>query len=107
MDKSRWISLSIAVIYISFFTSSFFLSQEVKEMSNEDLAKGAVGIVFWLALSLGCIWYGDELGEGLVGARYGLVSETSPGWIVQLMGWIFLIMPTGIFLWYHFSAHKS
>jgi hypothetical protein len=102
MDKSRWISLSIAVIYILFFISSFFLSEEVKEMSKQGRVEGALGLVFWLALSLGCIWFGDELGEGLVGARYGLVSETSPGWAVQLMGWIFLIMPTGIFLWYLF-----
>jgi len=102
MDKSRWISLSIAVIYILFFISSFFLSEEVKEMSKQGLVEGALGLVFWLVLSLGCIWFSDELGGGLVGAYYGLVSETSPGWAVHLMGWIFLLMPTGIFLWYLF-----
>jgi hypothetical protein len=107
MDKSRWISLSIAVIYILVLISGLVFSKDMRDMSNEELAKGAVGIIFWLALSLGCIWYGDELGEGLVGAKYGLVSETSPGWVVQLMGWIFLIMPAGIALWYLFFTDKS
>ena len=102
MDKSRWISLSIAGIYVLIFISGLVFSGDIHDMSNEALAKGAVGIIFWLALSLGCIWYGDELGEGLVGAYYGIVSETSPGWAVQLMGWIFLLIPAGIFLWYLF-----
>lgn len=107
MDKSRWISLSIAAIYILVLVSGFVFSEDLRDMSNESLFKGTFGIIFWLAISLGCIWLGDELGEGMVGARYGLVSKTSPGWAVQLMGWILLLMPTGIFLWYFFFVDKS
>lgn len=52
------------------------------------------GLIFWLGLSLGCIWWGDELGEGLIGAKYGLVSASSPGWAVKLIGWLLLLAPT-------------
>ncbi|MGD0078509.1 MAG: hypothetical protein ABSB91_07790 [Sedimentisphaerales bacterium] len=107
MDKSRWISLSIVAFYILFLISGFIFSEDLHNISNESLAKGIVGIIFWLTLSLGCIWYGDELGEGLLGAKYGLVSETSPGWAVQLMGWIFLLMPVGIGIYYFFLNDKS
>jgi hypothetical protein len=107
MDKSRWISLAVIVFYILFLTVGLIFSGEINDISNESLVKGIVGIIFWLVLSLGCIWYGDELGEGLVGAKYGLVSESSPGWAVQLIGWILLLLPAGIGLWYFFSENKS
>ena len=107
MCLSRWISLSIAVIYILFFITSFMLGGESYETSKQDLFEGVFGLVFWLVLSLGCIWFGDELGEGLLGAKFGLVSETSPGWAVQLMGWILLLLPAGIFFWNLVSAEKQ
>jgi len=106
MSLSRWISLFIAVIYILFFIASFMPIGESYETSKQDLFEGAFGLVFWLVLSLGCIWFGDELGEGLLGAKFGFVSETSPDWAVQLMGWILLLIPAGMFLWYLFTAQK-
>jgi len=107
MCLSRWISLSIAVLYVLIFISSFIFGEESYETSRRDLFESALGLIFWLVLSLGCIWYGDELGEGLVGAKFGLVSETSPGWAVQLIGWILLLIPAGIFLWNIFSPQKG
>jgi hypothetical protein len=106
MDKSRWISLSIAGIYVLVLISGLVFSGDIHNLPNETLVRGAIGAIFWLVISLGLIWYGDELGEGLVGAYYGLVSEKSPGWAIQLMGWIFLLIPTGIFLWYILSKNK-
>ncbi len=99
MNLSRWLSLAVAIIYILLFVLSFFLRGEHEEMSTEDIVRTSIGIVFWLCLSLGCIWFGDELGEGMVGAKYGLVSSPSPGWAVELMGWILLFIPAGIFIW--------
>jgi hypothetical protein len=100
MDMSRWLSLSIAIIYILFFGFSLVLSGEYKEMSTADIFEGAIGLIFWLGCSLGCIWFGDELGEGMVGAKCGLVSSPSPGWAVKLMGWILLLLLAGIFIWF-------
>jgi hypothetical protein len=106
MNVSRWLSLSIAIIYILFFVFPLVLNRDSDEISNRDIAEGAFGLLFWLALSLGCIWFGEELGEGLVGARFGLVSFPSPGWAVQLMGWILLLLPAVIFLWNLVGAEK-
>lgn len=66
------------------------------DLSARDVFEQTFFGLFWLALSLGCIWYGDELGEGLTGARYGLISEPSPGWAVQMMGWVLLLVPVVI-----------
>src|SRR4030065_1287444 len=95
MDVSRWLSLSIAIIYILFFGFGLFISGEFKEMPTVKIVEGAFGLIFWLGISVGCIWFGDELGEGMIGAHYGLVSSTSPGWIVKLMGWVLLMIPAG------------
>ena len=99
MNVPRWLSLFIAIIYILFFVFPIVLNKESGEISNQDIAEGAFGLLFWLALSLGCIWFGEELGEGLIGATFGLVSSSSPGWAVRLMGWILLLLPAVIFLW--------
>lgn len=99
MDVSRWLSLSIAIIYILFFGFSIVLGREYKEMSTAEIFEAAFGIVFWLGCSLGCIWFGDEFGEGMVGAKCGLVSSPSPGWAVKLMGWILLMLPAGLLIW--------
>jgi len=98
MDASRWLSLSIAIIYILFFGFSLVYSGEYKEISTAEIFEATFGIVFWLGISLGCIWLGDELGEGMVGAKYGLVSSRSPGWAVKLMGWVLLILPAGVLI---------
>jgi hypothetical protein len=100
MDVSRWISLSIAIIYILLFGFGLVLSGDLKEMPIVKIVELAFGIIFWLGISVGCIWFGDELGEGMVGAHYGLVSSPSPGWLVKLLGWILLILPAGMLIWF-------
>jgi len=50
------------------------------------------------------ISWGDELGEGLAGARFGLVSSSSPGWAVKLMGWVLLLLPAGVGAVYAFQG---
>jgi hypothetical protein len=98
MERLRWLSILIAGIYVVFSLWPLVLGDPEDDPSAEGLFDSIVGMLFWLALSLGCIWYGDELGEGLVGARYGLVSSPSPGWAVALIGWILLLLPAFIAL---------
>ncbi|MBN1508919.1 MAG: hypothetical protein JW955_18880 [Sedimentisphaerales bacterium] len=74
------------------------LDHPSEPMTTEDLFEGVIGLCGWLAISLGCIWWGDELGEGLVGAKFGLISSTSPGWAVKLMGWVLLLLPAVVAL---------
>ncbi len=93
MEKSKIISLLIASLYVVALICLFAANEERDGQWEKSLFKGAFAVIFWLVLSLGCIWWGDELGEGLIGAKYGLISSTSPGWAVKLMGWVLLVLP--------------
>lgn len=100
MEVSKIISLVIAAVYLFAFVCAFVVGPELDAEREEDLFRGAVGVIFWLVLSLGCIWWGDELGEGLIGAKFGLISSPSAEWAVKLMGWILLVMPAIILVFY-------
>ncbi len=93
MDLARWISLAVAAVYVIGIGFAVLLDRHAEPVTTEDLVGGVLGIGGWLAISLGCIWWGDELGEGLVGAKFGLISSASPGWAVKLMGWVLLFLP--------------
>ncbi|HPC93747.1 MAG TPA: hypothetical protein PLU87_02300 [Sedimentisphaerales bacterium] len=99
MERLKWLSIPVAAVYVVLGAWVFLSGLDEGSSSGQDLFEGLFGILFWLALSLGCIWYGEELGEGLVGARFGLISSVSPGWAVQLMGWVFLLLPVALALW--------
>lgn len=98
MEISKIISLLIAAVYVIAFIFAFAVNEERDAKWEENLFKGAFSLIIWLMLSLGCIWLGDELGEGLIGAKYGLVSSPSPGWAVKLMGWVLLVLPALVFI---------
>ena len=105
MERSKIIALLIAAFYIAFIIYLFVVQAEHDEQATIKVLGTIVGVLIWLVFSLGLIWYGDELGEGTVGARYGLVSSPSPGWAVRMMGWVFLVMPAVIFVSYWIKAH--
>ena len=86
MEISKIIALAVAGLYVVAFICLFVPTEKRDAKWEESLFRGAIGLIFWLAISLGCIWWGDELGQGLIGAMYGLVSSSSPGWAVKLMG---------------------
>ena len=93
MEWWKILSLVIAGLYVIGAIVSFSGEDSGTRTSAKDAYEGAVGLFFWLLISLGCIWYGDELGEGLTGAKFGLISKASPGWAVAFMGWVFLLLP--------------
>ena len=97
MEWWKILSLVIAALYIIGVILSFSGDNSDTKTSPEDALKRVfgtfVGMSFWLAISLGCIWYGDDLGEGLIGAKFGLISQVSPGWLVAFMGWVLLLSP--------------
>lgn len=104
MELSRILSLVITALYVIAFVCLFAGGSErgvAPEKHFESIFYGVGGLLIWPAVSLGCIWWGDELGEGLVGARYGLVSTPSPGWAVKLVGWMFLLTPgfVAVYIW--------
>jgi len=97
---SKIISLLIAMSYLVALILIFWAGPAREGAARnehfEALFYCSGGLIIWLAVSLGCIWWGEELGEGLIGAKYGLVSASSPGWAVKLIGWLLLLVPAVI-----------
>ena len=97
MEASKLISLIVAAGYgvaLIWFLLTLPAEDDVSRRENfESLYYAATGLLIWLSVSIGCIWWGDELGDGLVGAQFGLVSSPSPGWAVKVLGWILLAVP--------------
>jgi hypothetical protein len=106
MDWSRWMALAVVGLYAIVVGGSLLLNGEGESLTSQDLFYGFFGGCVWLAMSLGCIWWGDELGEGLVGAKFGLVSVSgaSPSWAVKLLGWVLLLLPAALVLYWEWTA---
>ncbi len=81
MDRSRIISLVVAAVYVAVFAGMVGSEAACDKPSVEQLCETVVSTLFWLGLSLACIWWGDELGEGLTGVWFGLrqITASSPG----------------------------
>jgi hypothetical protein len=95
VSKSRLLSLVVAGVYLVILVIAYLVGVFDDE-TQEDVVKGVLGVVVWILLSLACIWFGDEMGEGLIGARFGLISSPSPGWAVKFIGWILLLLPVAM-----------
>ena len=90
---SRILSLLIAIAYLVIV---FFLKQP---KSAVDVLEVLLTIAAGLFVPLGCIWFGDELGD-YVGTFPGPAFTTrSPGWLVKIGGWVLLLLPA-IFGWF-------
>ena len=107
MELSKLISLIIVAFYVIFLICFFVVKTEDDNLSGEEFFGCTFIMLFFLALSLGCIWWGDELGEGPTGARFGLISSPSPGWAVRMIGWIFIALPAIVFFLYWIGGHLS
>lgn len=85
MSISRILSLILAGIYLLVPIVYYF-------SGDEEALESFFGVLAFLILPMACIWCGAALGD-LIGVKCGLVSSTSPGWAVQLMGWVILLLP--------------
>ncbi|MBN2314637.1 MAG: hypothetical protein JXM79_11960 [Sedimentisphaerales bacterium] len=95
MNLPKLISLLVGVLYI--ITLVFLIMMDRDHASKQEVFERLFyvvgGMLVWLGLSLACIWWGDELGEGLIGAKFGLISSMSSGWLVKFVGWVLLLVP--------------
>lgn len=78
---SRVLSLLLAAAYV---VGACFLGG----------VEGVVNAGMFVVLPLGCIWFGDVLGDY---TGYGLsrvaITKTSPGVFVYYLGWVVLLLP--------------
>ena len=94
MDWNRILSGLLAVIYV--ITASAELG-----------AKSGFVFLIFVILPLACIWFGDEMG-GYTGASWGgAITDTTPGLIVRISGWLLLLLPIFLGVYFTLAGSKS
>jgi hypothetical protein len=90
LRKDRKISLAILVGYLVGYVFLAFAQQQVPFRAG-PAAAGGIAITVFLLLILALIWFGDEMGEYIGPLGRGYINQKSPGWLVKLIGWMFLL----------------
>jgi len=92
MSKSKLLSLFVSGFYLVSFICLASRSHGLRE-----IIQGIVALLVCLFLSLGCIWFSDEI---TVVFDRGRNPELNPDWgiFVRFMGWILLLLPAIIFI---------
>ena len=80
MSLSRIISAVIAAAYV---IAAFAIG-------DGELVLMTVGS---LILPMGCIWYGEELGNYIGLLPIPAITQRTPGCLVTAVGWVFLTIP--------------
>ena len=70
---------------ISFLLAGAYV---ISAFARSDLIAG-VEMSLFCALALGCIWFPDTLGEYMAGR----ITDPSPPVLVNLLGWVVLLVP--------------
>ncbi len=85
-----WNRILSSAVYSVYLIAAFLLDKKLWPLAS-----------IALLLPLGCIWFGEELGGYIGPAGNAYISRTTPGVFVQILGWLFLLMPAAIlFLWH-------
>ena len=66
-------------------------------------AEAAFQVSMFLILPLGCIWFSEPMG-GYVGPAWrGAITSPTPAVFVCIGGWLLLLLPLGIAIYYEFT----
>lgn len=79
--RGRIASLIVVLIYIIFVWHRVGFS-------------GAEVVMAITAAPLFMIWCSDTIGNITFPQEYGYVDKPTPGWLIALVGWAFLLLPT-------------
>jgi hypothetical protein len=89
---NRILSALVCIIYIIFA----FLDE------GGGFAFSTLGASFVLLM---IIWYADDIGSYTGGTFSGWITSPTPGLLVRILGWIFLLTP-GVVIIYSIVTHK-
>jgi hypothetical protein len=82
MDWNRLLSLIVSVSYV------------VGTLVLGGLDGTVFLILGYLVFCLGCIWYGEEMGDFIgIGSKGIYISSPTPGIFIQIIGWVLLSLP--------------
>ncbi len=92
MSKSKLLSLFVSVFYLVAFVCLASRTHPLRVVMQ-----GIGALLICLLLSLGCIWFSDEIAVVLDRGRW---PELNPDWgfFVRIMGWVLLLLPVIIFV---------
>ena len=89
-----WEKLAAAVVALVYCIVFFVMGQ----------LQAFPAILFVLG-SAGLVWFGDELGSMTgMSIRGGTINKASPGFLVRIFGWLFLLFPLGLAVYSHFVS---
>jgi hypothetical protein len=66
------------------------------------LGAGILGLTETIGITVipvGIIWYADDIGSYVGGTFSGFINNPSPGWLIRILGWIFLFLPAAIIVY--------
>lgn len=92
----RGLSLVIAAIYLGI---AIYADNPNGTLITDLLLVGGA-----LLFPLLCIWFGEELGEFYGPLPGPTINRTTPGWMVELGGWVLLLLPA---ILYPFMIYMS
>lgn len=92
MSKSKLLSLFVSAFYLIAFVCLASRTHALREV-----IQGIGALLICLLLSLGCIWFSDEIAVIFDRGRW---PELNPDWgfFVRIMGWFLLLLPAIIFV---------
>lgn len=94
LDLNRLISAIIGIIYL--ITATYLKG-----------GMGFFGILKFLILPLGCIWYGEDLGNYTGSILSQGISRPSSGRIVIFAGWLLLFLPIFQVVYVYFAIGEK
>ncbi|HVM61151.1 MAG TPA: hypothetical protein VMV72_09825 [Verrucomicrobiae bacterium] len=94
LDWNRTLSGFVAVVYlvVAYYGGS---------------GKSCFEAGLFLILPLACIWFGDAMGGFIGQTGSGLITSSSPGIMVCVMGWLLLLLPAIIAVIYAFTKSPA
>ena len=96
MDRSRWVSLGVVVVYVAVCAWALVRSDGGAAASRgEGYRPEAVGFVL-LFLGFACIWWSEALGGALWMGRGAWNPRPSSEGAVTLLGWIFMALAVAV-----------
>lgn len=111
MERHKIIAIILAVLFVVISTGALMLSaiDEGEAPLNKDILETAFFMIVLFGFCLTFILWGDVMGQWtdyfVDGWRY--ISQPSPGWLVQLMGWILLVLIGSFSLFFSIMAYLS
>ncbi len=96
MDRSRWVSLGVVVVYVVVCAWALVWS-DGRSGGPRDEGFRAEGVSFVLLfLGFTCIWWSEALGGALWMGRGAWNPKPSSEGAVTLLGWIFMALAVAV-----------